>query len=424
MARFDSLSAWLVWQEQSHPRLVDLGLDRVTQVYAKLGLHLTRPPTITVGGTNGKGSCVALLSAIYRAQGYKVGAYTSPHILHYNERICIDGVPASDAAICNAFERIDAARDGVSLSFFEFGTLAALILFAEAEVDVRLLEVGLGGRLDAVNIVDSDAAIITTVALDHMDWLGATVEAIGREKAGIFRAGVPAIIGESEPPQSVLDSARQTGARLLRFGRDFYYRRQDNGWEWRGGEVCLPDLPPPAFPGEHQYRNAAASVMAVVGLRGRLPVSAASVAAGVGQARLLGRFQLIPGEPPVLLEVGHNPQAVETLCEHLRERFAETTIHAVFAMMKDKDIASVVALMRDYVHMWYLAPLPGNKRAAGEDLMRRVFAQLEVAQVRQDFGDFSEAFAAASAQAKSGELILVFGSFFLVSEYLAKFSQR
>jgi dihydrofolate synthase/folylpolyglutamate synthase len=421
MARFESLDAWLHWQEQLHPRPIDLGLERVAEVYRRMGLDSSIKPTVTVAGTNGKGSCIAFLEAIYRAQGYKVGAYTSPHILRYNERIRIDGQSVSDAAICKAFTRIDSLRADTSLSYFEFGTLTALDLFAASGVEVRLLEVGLGGRLDAVNIVDADAAIVTTIGIDHVDWLGHDVEAIGKEKAGIFRRGVPAIIGDACPPNSVLQSAANKQALLMQLGAGFHYSKNANSWDWHSPEMQLLNLPEPIFKGEHQYRNASAVLMAVTALQPRLPVSASAVHAGLQSAQLKGRFQLITGDVPVLLDVGHNPQAVKTLVDYLHSAFPLVKIHAVFAMMKDKDIAGVLSVMRNQVESWYLAPLK-NPRAAGEELMKIYFQQAEIEHVIGGFADFSATFNAARHKARPGELILIFGSFFLVSEYLSKFA--
>ncbi|NJA08524.1 bifunctional tetrahydrofolate synthase/dihydrofolate synthase [Methylomonas sp. UP202] len=420
MARFETLQAWLNWQEQLHPKSIDLGLARVAGVYARLRSDRPAPLTVTVAGTNGKGSCVAFLEAIYRAQGYKVGAYTSPHILRYNERIRIAGRSAGDAEICDAFARIDAARGETSLSYFEFGTLAALDLFARADVDVQLLEVGLGGRLDAVNIVDPDATLVTTIALDHVDWLGNTVEAIAREKAGIFRPGVPAVIGDQQPPASLLATAADIGAVTLRIGAAYRYRKRGEVWDWLGESAELLGLPVPALQGEHQYRNASAVIAAVQASNGRLPVGAEAIRRGVAEARLNGRFQLIDGSHPVLLDVGHNPQAVGTLLEYLSESFPNAKIRAVFAMMKDKDIAGVIRIMADRVAEWHLAPL-ANPRAAPPETIAALFPPELRDRVRDGYPDFSAAYRAASGQAGPGELTLIFGSFFLVSEYLSNF---
>ncbi|MDX8126654.1 bifunctional tetrahydrofolate synthase/dihydrofolate synthase [Methylomonas sp. OY6] len=421
MTRFDSLQAWLDWQEKLHPRPIDLGLGRVAGVYRQLNPEQKKPLTITVAGTNGKGSCVAFLEAIYRAAGYRVGAYTSPHILRYNERIRIDGVPVEDALICDAFTRIDGARGETSLSYFEFGTLAALGIFAEADLDIQLLEVGLGGRLDAVNIIDPDAAIVTTIALDHVDWLGHTEEAIGREKAGIFRAGVAAIIGDAQAPRSVVEVAEQVGAIALQMDSEFSYQKQRDSWEWRSADKQIDRLPAPAFKGEHQYRNASAAIMAINTLQPLLAVSDDAIRQGLESARLAGRFQLIAGAPRILLDVGHNPQAVQTLINYLSEYFPEIRIHAVFAMMRDKDIAGVLNMMRDRVTTWYLAPL-ANPRAATPDMLETIFQQQGLDNVRSGFTDFTEAFQTARQNTGQDDLLLIFGSFFLVSEYLSKFS--
>ncbi|WP_347988983.1 bifunctional tetrahydrofolate synthase/dihydrofolate synthase [Methylomonas sp. AM2-LC] len=422
MARFDSLDAWLNWQEQLHPRPIDLGLDRVTGVYQQLAFERKKIPTITVAGTNGKGSCIAFLEAIYRAQGYKVGAYTSPHIVRYNERIRINGKAVCDEEICEAFALIDSVRAETSLSYFEFGTLAALKIFATAQVDVQLLEVGMGGRLDAVNIIDPDAALVTTIAIDHVDWLGNTLEAIGREKAGIFRSGVPAVIGDEHPPASVPMSALEKQSLLLQLGQNFFYRKQSvDSWDWFGEQQHIKELPAPAIKGEHQFKNASAVLMTVLSLQSLLPISELAIRNGLQQAQLMGRFQLILGEKTVLLDVGHNPQAVQTLIDYLLVSFPKVKIHAVFAMMKDKDISSVVSMMRDYVQDWYLAPLK-NPRAASEEVLINYFQQQQIYSVNAGFTDFSSAFNAAYSNALQGELILIFGSFFLVSEYLTKFA--
>jgi dihydrofolate synthase/folylpolyglutamate synthase len=421
MSRFSSLDEWLVWQEQCHPRPIDLGLDRVAGVFARLIDTPKKIPTITVAGTNGKGSCVAFLESIYRAQGYKVGAYTSPHLLRYNERIRINGQSCSNDEICTAFARIDSVRGDTSLSYFEFGTLAALDIFDTANVDIRILEVGLGGRLDAVNIIDPDVALVTTIAIDHVDWLGHTEEAIGREKAGIFRRGVPAVIGDSQVPVSLLQSAQEKQALALQMGRDFEYQKQINCWDWSSNQVKLLQLPIPQLQGEHQFRNASAVLMAVNCLQPQLPVTELAIRNGLSQTRLQGRFQLIEGENPILLDVGHNPQAVQTLLDFLQTHFADVKIHAVFAMMKDKDIPKVLSMMHKRVSAWYLAPLK-NPRAAPEALLSQYFQELDIPLVNRGYQNFAEAFNAARRQVLPGEMILIFGSFFLVSEYLSQFA--
>ncbi|MFI3187518.1 MAG: bifunctional tetrahydrofolate synthase/dihydrofolate synthase [Methylococcaceae bacterium] len=423
MIRFDSLQCWLTWQESLHPLYIDLGLERAAQVFCALAPDYVKPPTITVAGTNGKGSSIAYLEAIYTAQGYRVGAYTSPHILKYNERIRINGKPVSDELICEAFARIDAVRGDTSLSYFEFGTLAALDLFRRAGVDVQLLEVGLGGRLDAVNIIDPDLALISSISIDHVEWLGTTREAIGREKAGIFRAATPAIIGDPVPPESLLQSAVEQQALLYCIGKDFGYTRHATGWDWFFGDLRMLQLPEPGLKGEHQYRNAASVILTVTQLTEKLPVTEASIKQGLESVHLAGRFQLIEGEIPVLLDVGHNPEAVRTLADYLMTAFPGRRIHAVFSMMKDKDIAGVLEIMNPVVYDWFFAPL-ASPRAATEQVMRDIFSQSSVSRVTYGFAGFSEAFSAAKNQSGAGDLLVVFGSFFLVSECLVEFENK
>ncbi len=423
MIHFDSLQGWLKWQESLHPLVIDLGLERAAQVFAALNPDYIKPPTITVAGTNGKGSSIAYLEAIYKAQGYRVGAYTSPHILKYNERIKIDGKPVSDDIICEAFARIETVRGNTSLSYFEFSTLAALDIFCRAEVDVQLLEVGLGGRLDAVNIVDPDVALVTSISIDHVEWLGGTREAIGREKAGIFRAGVPAVIGDPNPPKSLIQSAIDQHALLYCIGKDFGFKKQATGWDWFFGDRYILQLPEPGLKGEHQYRNASAVILAVNKMAEILPVTEAAIKQGLEKTRLAGRFQLIDGEIPVLLDVGHNPEAVKTLADYVTAVFPDKRIHAVFSMMKDKDIAGVLEIMNHVVYDWFFAPL-SNPRTATESAMREIFSQSQVSRVSFGFAGFAEAFSAAKNQSREGDLLLVFGSFFLVSECLVEFENK
>ena len=423
MARFETLAGWLEWQEKSHPLTIDLGLERVEKVFKALNHNGVKPVTVTVAGTNGKGSCIAYLESIYREQGYKVGAYTSPHILKYNERIKIDAKPVDDSLICQAFERIEQVRDDVSLSYFEFGTLAALDIFLHSNLDVQLLEVGLGGRLDAVNIIEPDAAIISSIGIDHIAWLGDTREAIGFEKAGIFRKAKPAIVGDSNPPNSLKLVADSVQACYFAFNNDFSYEKEGDGqWRWQSILGKISALPEPALKGEHQYRNASAVMMAISLLAGQLPVEEQAIRKGLKNVQLPGRFQLIAGDIPILLDVGHNPEAVQTLVDYLSEHFPNRRIHAIFSMMKDKDIAGVLDIMKPIVHQWFFSPLT-NLRAATETLMRSVFSQQSITNVSFGYQGFLEAFTAAKKEARNGDLLLVFGSFFLVSECLAEFQK-
>jgi dihydrofolate synthase/folylpolyglutamate synthase len=423
MMRFDSLKGWLDWQESLHPVTIDLGLERAAQVYHALNPDCIKPITITVAGTNGKGSCIAYLEAIYRAQGYRVGAYSSPHILKYNERIKIDGKPVSDELICEAFARIESVRGNTSLSYFEFGTLAALDIFWRSGLDVQLLEVGLGGRLDAVNIIDPNVSLISSIGIDHIDWLGETREAIGKEKAGIFRAKTPAIIGDCDPPESLLQSAIDKDARLYCINKDFGYKKQTTTWDWFAGDRQISQLPEPGLKGEHQYRNASSVILAVEVLAKSLPVSDMAIRIGLKNIQLLGRFQLIDDKIPVLIDVGHNPEAVKTLVDYLNMTFPDKRIHAIFSMMKDKDIAGVLEIMNPVVYDWFFAPI-ANPRAATEPLMRKIFSQSSVSRISFGFTGFADAFNAAKNQSLENDLLLVFGSFFLVSDCLNEFEKR
>ena len=423
MMRFDSLKGWLDWQESLHPVKIDLGLERAAQVYHALNPDCIKPITITVAGTNGKGSCIAYLEAIYRAQGYRVGAYSSPHILKYNERIKIDGKPVSDELICEAFARIESVRCNTSLSYFEFGTLAALDIFWRSGLDIQLLEVGLGGRLDAVNIIDPNVSLITSIGIDHIDWLGETREAIGQEKAGIFRAKTPAIIGDCDPPESLLQSAIDKDARLYCINKDFGYKKQTTTWDWFAGDRHISQLPEPGLKGEHQYRNASSVILAVEVLAKSLPVSDMAIRIGLKNIQLLGRFQLIDDKIPVLIDVGHNPEAVKTLVDYLNMTFPDKRIHAIFSMMKDKDIAGVLEIMNPVVYDWFFAPI-ANPRAATEPLMRKIFSQSSVSRISFGFTGFADAFNAAKNQSLENDLLLVFGSFFLVSDCLNEFEKR
>lgn len=414
---FDSLQGWLDWQESLHPRAIDLGLERAKKVFQALSPDYQKPLTITVAGTNGKGSCVAFLEGIYRAQGYRVGAYTSPHILHYNERIRIDGTAVSDNQICTAFKRIEAVREKTSLSYFEFGTLAALDIFYRSRLDVQILEVGLGGRLDAVNIIDTDAAIVTSICIDHCDWLGETREAIGSEKAGVFRAGTPAVIGDPDPPKSLLQSADKIKAQVYCYGSDFKYNKHVQSWDWVTKSNVMLNLPLPTLKGEHQLLNASAVLQTIKAIERKLPINETAIRKGLESANLSGRYQLIEGYIPVLLDVGHNPQAVRQLVKYLQQTFPCRKIHAVFSMMKDKDIKGVVNIMRPLIHNWFITPVI-NSRSADQAMMQKAFEANAVENVTFGFASFEDTIKAAKMVASKDDLILVFGSFFLVSKFL------
>jgi dihydrofolate synthase/folylpolyglutamate synthase len=416
--RFDNLGQWLAWQETLHPKSIDLGLGRVLQVFQAMGPWPTLPLTLTVAGTNGKGSCVALLDSILRAQGYRVGTYTSPHLLSYSERIRIDGINARDEDLCEVFERIDQARGDTTLSFFEFGTLAALDLFIRNRVDVQVLEVGLGGRLDAVNLLDPDGALIASIDIDHVEWLGSNRSDIALEKAGILRANKPAVIGDPNPPESLLRYAQQHGIQLTCQGVDFHFQRQEQHWSWSNDETALEQLPLPALVGDHQYLNAAAVIQLLQKVSPALPVTESAIREGLRQVRLLGRLQLFEGRVPVIVDVAHNSQSVGILAEHLQQQFPGRVIHAVFAMMRDKNIPETIARMRNLVKHWYAAPLSLQRAAPVEELITRL-REAGVESAQGDFSSAAEAFAAATRNAQNDELIVVFGTFPLVAEVLS-----
>ncbi|MBL8259940.1 MAG: bifunctional tetrahydrofolate synthase/dihydrofolate synthase [Candidatus Competibacteraceae bacterium] len=414
--RFDTLAEWLSWQETLHPRAIELGLDRVRAVFRLLQPRAPSYPVITVGGTNGKGSCVAFLDAILRAAGYRVGAYTSPHLLRYNERIRLDGADAGDEAICGAFARIDAARGERSLTYFEFGTLAALELFREADVDVAVLEVGLGGRLDAVNIVDADAALVASVGIDHVEWLGPDRDSIGYEKAGIFRPDRPAICADPDPPARLLDHARAIGANLQLVGRDYAFARTGSHWRWWNGECRLDALPLPALSGEQQPGNAAAALAALLCLRDRLPVAPDAVRAGLTAARLPGRFQIIPGPVEWILDVAHNPHAAGVLADNLRDRPCSGQTFAVVGLLADKDADGIIRALAGSVHGWHPVTLGGPRGRGGEELAARLRAEGLRA---TPANDIIEACQTVKTIAAAGDRIVVFGSFHIVAPALA-----
>lgn len=420
---FNTLKGWLDWQESLHPQSIDLGLSRVTQVFNALHIPtLQKPATIIVAGTNGKGSSIAFLEAIYLAQDLRVGAYTSPHILDYNERIKINALPVKDELICAAFERIEAVRNNISLSYFEFGTLAALDIFSRSNLDIQLLEVGLGGRLDAVNIIQPDVTIVTSICIDHTDWLGETREAIADEKSGVFRAHIAAITGELDPPKPLIDNAQKINAKLLRLGYEFSYHKNATSWCWQYADKRINDLPKPRLKGEHQYRNAASVLTAVNELQTKIAVSEQAIKQGLSNASLLGRFQLIKSEPPVLLDVSHNLQAVQALIEHLQTDFQHIPVHAIFTMMNDKNLTGVINLMCPFIRHWYISPL-SYSRNSNETTLKNAFQQCHINQVNFGFKNFLDAYSVAKAKAHSDQgIILIFGSLFLVSEYLTHFN--
>jgi len=410
--KLQTLSEWLEYIERLHPKTIALGLDRVQQVKQALGLEPAYP-IITVGGTNGKGSVCAMLEAILHCAGYRTGCYTSPHLLRYNERVRISRAEASDDDLARAFAAVESARKGVPLTYFEMGTLAAMWLFAERRVEVAVLEIGLGGRLDAVNAFDADCAVVTTVDIDHVDFLGGDRETIGREKAGIFRGGRPAVCADPAPPASLVRHAQETGAQLLRIGADFGVTVQDRQWQYWGPRGKRNALPHPALRGVSQLGNAAAAITALECLRERLPVTMNDIRAGLLQADLPGRFQVLPGRPVVILDVAHNPQAARALAASLQVMGRTGRTLAVFSMLKDKDIAAVVAVLKSNIAHWFIAGLSGPRGADVAELGQALAAAAVDAVT--PCGDVAAAYTQACDMATENDRILVFGSFYTVA---------
>lgn len=417
-ARFRTLPEWLHWQESLHYPAIALGLDRCRSVAQRLGLLPAPFVVLTVGGTNGKGSCTTLLDLILRADGYKVGKYTSPHLLRYNERICIDGTEADDAALCRVFDQVDRARDDVTLTFFEFGTLAALLLFRNAGVDVAVMEVGLGGRLDAVNILDADAALISSVDLDHEAWLGSDRESIGAEKAGIFRSGRPAVCADPGPPDSVRRGAVETGAQLFLLQRDYGYTDSGATWEWRCGEIRLAGLPAPGRLHACQIQNAAGVLTLLHSVAGRCPVSSMAIRTGLETFAVPGRFQIVPGAVAVVLDVAHNPQAARALAVSLGRLPCAGTTRAVLGMLRDKNHAAFIEALASHVGDWHVATLEGERGFPGQELARIVKSAAPGARLSV-WPDVAAALRSAQSAAQPGDRIVVTGSFITVGTAMA-----
>jgi len=417
-----TLASWLEYIERQHPSTIALGLDRVAAVRRALDLALASP-VITVGGTNGKGSTCAMLASILGSAGYRVGLYTSPHLLCFNERVQLCGREAEDAALCEAFAAVERARGAIALTYFEYGTLAAAWLFAREPLDAVILEVGLGGRLDAVNVFDADCAALTSIAIDHVEYLGDTREAIGREKAGIFRSARPAVVAEPDPPVSVLDAATRAGAQLLLMGRDFGYSAAETQWSYWGPAGRRHGLAHPALRGAVQLRNAAAALAVLDALRGRLPVGMQDVRRGLATVALPGRFQALPGRPQIVLDVAHNQEAAATLAQNLAaSSYAPETI-AVFGMLRDKDIAGVARAVAPRITRWHLAGLAGPRGTSARELAR-IVGEAGVATPVFEHESVAAALAAARDEAGENDKIIVFGSFFTVAEAIAQLDAR
>lgn len=413
---FHTLDEWLHWQNSLHPREIELGLTRCRQVAQWLGLLQPHFPIITVAGTNGKGSNVAILDAILSATGLRIGRYTSPHLLRYNERICVAGHPVSDAQLCEAFEAIEAARQNISLTFFEFGTLAAMLIFQQDDIDLAVLEVGLGGRLDAVNLFDPIVSLVTAIGIDHIDWLGHDRESIGFEKAGIFRPYRPAVCSDPNPPQSLINHAQQLHTPLYCLGREFFYQfaSDQKSWHWQSHTRTYRNLPYPALQGEFQLQNAAGVLMALELLDHPVPDSA--IYQGLENATLPGRFQVLPGKVTRIFDVAHNPLAAQVLNQLLLKYPCQGKTHAVVSILKDKDILGILTALQDTIENWHVAPLDTPRSATVQELVEHL--QTLGATGIHRYATIAMAYTNALSTAKEGDRVVVFGSFYTVAEVL------
>ena len=413
-----TLQQWLDWCEQLHPVAIDMGLDRVKTVADRMNLRFDCP-VITVAGTNGKGSTCAMLEAVLLQAGYRTGVYTSPHLVHFEERCRLHGESATPGALAEAFAAVEAARGDVSLSYFEFSTLAIIHLMAHAHLDVAILEVGLGGRLDAVNIIDADCCVITSIDIDHTAILGKDRESIGREKAGIMRAGRPVIVSDPVPPQSVLDHAAALGADIWLLGQDFNFSGDKLQWAWAGRGRRYSGMAYPALRGANQLVNASGVLAALESLRQRIPVTAQAVRNGLAMVELPGRFQIVPGQPVLVLDVAHNPHSVAALAANMDAMGFYPTTHAVLGAMADKDLLPMLQRVNPLVDRWYFTDLPLPRAAKAVDLQQAWQAQ----NTRKDTASSVHANPMAALQAAieaadPADRIVVFGSFYTVGGVL------
>lgn len=402
------LATWLYYLERLHSQSIELGLDRIRKVAEKMSLLKPAPLVITVGGTNGKGTTCRTLEAILMAAGYRVGVYSSPHLVRYTERVRVQGSELPESEHTRAFSDIEQCREETSLTYFEFGTLSAFYLFKQHQLDVVILEVGLGGRLDATNIIDADISAITSIALDHTDWLGNTRESIGREKAGIFRAGHPAIIGDDDIPESVITYAEQLGARLYCRDESWWYQLSGQRWSWQSEKRCWDNLPVPDVP----LSNAATALAIIASLPEKWSVSDEAVISGLEKASLPGRFQTVSLAPRLILDVAHNPHAAAYLAKQLAGLSKTGLIRCVIAMLADKDIEGTVAQLLPQIDEWYCAPL-NEPRGAQADIIAKYVPSARV------FETVEEAWQSAMDEAESLDTVIVCGSFHTVAHVLS-----
>lgn len=418
--RFSKLNDWLDWQSDLHLKSIDLGLERSASAWKRLHPQPFTPFVITVAGTNGKGSSVALLESILLEAGYSTGCYTSPHLIRYNERIRLNGNEVADDDICEAFAAIDNARSETSLSYFEFGTLAALYIFSQKQVDVAILEVGLGGRLDAVNIIDADAALISSIGLDHQDWLGDTREAIGFEKAGILRKNQVAVFSGEDIPGSIVEHARDIGCELLIAKQHYQTQLTEQSWTLKMADIQRHALPLPAMRGEHQLANAAGVVALLLSQRSKIPVSTEAIRSGLLSAQVNGRFQIIQSEKvPVVVDVAHNAQAMQSLAKNLSRFVIKGKLHAIIGMLSDKDIETNLQVLSDSVDYWYPVSTPGERGMQSVILKSIIEEKAGVVPDDLAFENVTEAYQQVLERVDLDDTVLVTGSFLIAGEFLS-----
>jgi dihydrofolate synthase / folylpolyglutamate synthase len=415
--RFNRLEKWLEWQESLHFTAIELGLERCRRVADNMGLLKPSYNVISIAGTNGKGSSITLLDKILRDADYKVGRYTSPHLIKYNERICINGEEVSDSELCESFDRIDRARGDISLTYFEFGTLAALDIFRQHNVELALLEVGLGGRLDAVNILDADVALITSIDIDHQQWLGDNRESIAREKAGIFRNKALAVCSDPNPPQSLLDCADALGTPLSVAGYDYSYSSNEDNWTWTSKDHSLEELPRPMQYCDFQLQNAAGVLMVLHKIHHEYPVSVENIKNGLNSFRLNGRMQIIPGEVATILDVAHNSQSVKALVENLKSIPCVGQTHLLVGMLKDKNHREVLKVLSEVADSWSIVTLSQDRGSDAKTLLSDLNA-LNIKDNVSEFNNVEEALAKLQQSSVSGDRIIITGSFLTVGAAL------
>ena len=411
--RFRSIDKWLHWQESLHFTAIELGLERCRRVANNMGLLNPSYNVISVAGTNGKGSSIIMLDRILRNAGYKIGRYTSPHLLRYNERICINGNEATDTELCESFDRIDRARGDISLTYFEFGTLAALDLFRQHSIQLAILEVGLGGRLDAVNILDADISLITSIDIDHQEWLGNSRESIGREKAGIFRNLAPAICSEPNPPQSLLDCSEALGTPISILGSDYQFNLINDTWSWSTKDTCIERLPRPMKYCDFQIQNASGVLMLLAKIQDEYPVSTENIKQGLSSFRLEGRFQIIPGAIPKILDVAHNRESIKALVDNLKVIPCYGKTHIILGMLKDKDHQRVIKELIEITDTWHFVSISQDRGIEAKILTSELKALGRLENI-SEYSNVEEALDKIHKLSMPDDRIIITGSFYTV----------